>query len=153
MAGQIQVTPMPFPFYYPPAIPPMLYGQGMNIPPAGQHGILPQNTLAANAVPAPGAPVVYPQISDWLRYCDRHPDRAGENFGTHIDAFNQQGYRRINQLTGSRMTVEKMSDWLSIGKGTADLLIHYAEEDVALVKSGMFSMTLADDETAAPQYE
>jgi len=32
-----------------------------------------------------------------------------------------------------------------IGKGTADLLIRYAEEDVELLKSGTFTMTSSDD--------
>jgi hypothetical protein len=50
----------------------------------------------------------------------------------------------MNQLTGPRMTIEKLSEWLSIGVGTADLLIQYAEEDVALIKSGSFSMKLAN---------
>lgn len=89
--------------------------------------------------------VIYPNIADWLNYCDRHPDRAGEDFKTHIAAFNQHGYRRMNQLTGSRMTVEKLSQWLSIGVGTADLLIQYAKEDVALIKNGLFSMKLANE--------
>ena len=53
--------------------------------------------------------------------------------------------RRINQLTGPRMTVEKLSEWLSIGVGTADLLIQYAEEDVVLIKNGLFSMKLENE--------
>ena len=43
------------------------------------------------------------------------------------------------------MTIKKLADWLSIGVGTADLLIQYAEEDVALVKKGLFSMKLANE--------
>ena len=43
------------------------------------------------------------------------------------------------------MSVEKLSDWLNIGKGTADLIIQYAEEDMELIKAGMFSMELADN--------
>jgi hypothetical protein len=38
------------------------------------------------------------------------------------------------------MTVKKLSDWLMIGKGTADLIIHYTEEDMELVKAGTFMM-------------
>ena len=37
-----------------------------------------------------------------------------------------------------------LSNWLAIGKGTADLLIQYAGEDMELVKAGTFSMELAD---------
>ena len=38
------------------------------------------------------------------------------------------------------MSVEKLSEWLNIGKGTADLIIQYVEEDVELVKAGMFNI-------------
>lgn len=40
--------------------------------------------------------------------------------------------------------MERLSDWLDIGKGTADLLIQYAEEDMELMKAGTFSMEVAD---------
>ena len=59
--------------------------------------------------------------------------------------FNVEGYRFIHQLTGPHTLVEKLSAWLNIGKGTADLLIWYAEEDVALIKAGTFTMVLADN--------
>ena len=42
------------------------------------------------------------------------------------------------------MSMEKLSSWLNIGKGTADLLIQYAEEDMMLLKAGNFSMELTD---------
>ena len=32
-----------------------------------------------------------------------------------------------------------------IGKGTADLIIHYTEEDMELVKAGTFMMVWGDD--------
>jgi hypothetical protein len=105
----------------------------------------------AQYAPAGGS-VVYPNISDWLEYCDRHQHRRGEGFSNHIQAFEQEGYRRINQLTGKRMTVEKLSEWVHIGTGTADLLIQYAEEDVELIKRGVFSMSLPDsDDPPAPE--
>jgi hypothetical protein len=107
----------------------------------------------ANQAQHAPAPLVYPKISDWLQYCDRHPDRGGEDFSNHIWAFDREGYHCINQLAGNRMTVEKLLEWLNIGKGTADLLIQYAEEDVELVRNGIFSMSLPDSGApAAPQY-
>jgi hypothetical protein len=90
--------------------------------------------------------VEYPKIADWLGYCDAHPDRHREGFGAHRLKFDQEGYHCINQLAGNCITVEKLSEWLGIGKGTADLLIQYAEEDMELVKGGTFSMVLADAE-------
>jgi len=38
------------------------------------------------------------------------------------------------------MSVENLSNWIEIGKGTADLIIQYAEEDMALVRDGKFTM-------------
>jgi hypothetical protein len=102
--------------------------------------------------PNPAPPIVnqfvkldYPKIATWLNYCDQHPDRCGENFSTHAYKFNAEGYRRINQLTRDRISVENLATWLGIGKGTADLLIGYAEEDIELLKVGKFTMTLADE--------
>src|SRR5271168_741546 len=135
-----QQFPAQFPaapaFYYPqPAIQPVWYGRPMDVP-----------GLPAGLQPVPAATaIVYPSIADWLNYCDSHPDRAGEDFKTHIAVFDRHGFRRMNQLTGPWMTVEKLSDWLSIGIGTADLLIQYAEEDVVLIKNGLFSMKLANE--------
>lgn len=82
----------------------------------------------------------YPKICEWLLYCDTHPQRSGEDLAAHAEKFDREGYRRINQLARTRVSIEKLSEWLGIGKGTADLLIQYAEEDIELVKAGNFSM-------------
>jgi hypothetical protein len=119
---QFLVAPMHAPFYYPsPAVQPMWYGgQG----PPGPYGFQPQNPPTHMAPTFNRAPaVMYPAISEWLKYCDHHPDHGGEDFSVHIEMFCQQGYHHMDQLTGHRITVEKLSDWLHIGKGTADLLI------------------------------
>jgi hypothetical protein len=128
--------PMNFGGYYPP------YGYGMSpwyLPP-------PPPIPAAAPPPAPKKKlhVEFPKISEWLRYCDQHPQRGGENLSTYAWKFDKEGYRRINQLTGDRISVEKLSEWLNIGKGIADLIIRYAEEDVELVKAGEFQMELQD---------
>ena len=70
---------------------------------------------------------------------------CGENLSDHEWKFDRDGYRCIHQLAGDRMTVKKLSDWLMIGKGTADLIIHYTEEDMELVKAGTFMMVWGDD--------
>ena len=135
---------MPYSYYPPPALPPVWYTQG----PQPAIGFAPPNPVPAQAGVALAAnqavAVVYPLIRDWLEYCDRHPGRCGEDFAAHGEKFDKEGYRRINQLARDRITVEKLSEWLQIGKGTADLLIGYAEEDIGLIKAGMFTMTLAD---------
>lgn len=39
--------------------------------------------------------------------------------------------------------VEKLAEWVGIGRGTVDLLIRYTEEDTELVRAGRF-MLLSD---------
>jgi hypothetical protein len=135
--------PMPFGFYPTPnpyfANPMQWQGAGHNLPqppgpPAQGFGVPQANpTVALRHVRGPC-------IFDWLGYCDRLPGRDGEFFFGLADKFDRQGYRTIDQLTGNRMSVENLSNWLEIGKGTADLIIQYAEEDMALVRDGTFTM-------------
>ena len=40
------------------------------------------------------------------------------------------------------MLVENLSNWIGIGKGIVDLIIQYAEEDMASVREGNFTMDL-----------
>jgi hypothetical protein len=142
---------MNFPYgYYPPPymMPPSWYPQQ---PPPALNFVPPTPNLMP-LTPNPAPPVQnqttafeYPNITTWLAYCDQHPNRCGENFSMHAGKFSDEGYRRIQQLTGDRISVEKLSSWLGIGKGTADLLIQYAEEDVALVKVGAFKMAMTNN--------
>ena len=103
--------------------------------------LLRRHALSTNG--SPSAPknvskIDYP-IGDWLQYCDRQPGRSGEIFNALRHKFDAESYRRINQLTGDRITVENLSNWLGIGKGTANLIIQYTE-DVALLQNGEFKM-------------
>ena len=134
---------MPYGFYPPPypfvANPMQWPGASFPQPPGPQsYGVPPANTTA------PPRHVRGPRISDWLQYCDRIPGRDGEFFFGLTDKFDRQGYRTIDQLTSSRMSVENLSSWLEIGKGTADLIIQYAEEDMGLVRDGKFTMEQDD---------
>jgi len=79
-------------------------------------------------------------IADWLALCDLYPQRSGENFSCLGTKFDQEGFRRLHQLTGECITVEKLLEWLDIGKGTADLLLRYVEEDTAAIRAGAFQM-------------
>ena len=71
--------------------------------------------------------VEYPTIAAWLAYCDKHPGRSGEDLSELLPNFQKEGFRHIHQLTGDRITVEKLAEWVGIGRGTADLLIRYAD--------------------------
>ena len=108
------------PFYHPQF--PLLHPQQYTVPPM-------------MSVPSPPIqPLDYPLISEWLAQCDDHPQRSGEDFTNLVPKFDQEGFRCLHQLTGDQITVEKLSEWLGIGKGTADLILRYAEEDIVLMR-------------------
>lgn len=139
-----------------PVQPPMAMPYGVYPPPQayfpgpyqqwfpGFHAPSPTGMPSYPGLPTPPVQnhIEVPKISDWLRYCDKHPGRWGDNlFALAGYKLEQEGYRRIDQLTRDHISVENLSSWLSIGKGTADLIIRYADEDMILVKVGQFSMT------------
>ena len=74
-----------------------------------------------------------------MLFVNKHTaDAAGDSLNASLLQFEEQGYRRIDQIT--RATIEQLSDWLMIGKGIADLMITYAREDMRLLGEGRFSM-------------
>jgi hypothetical protein len=151
------MEPMPFPYGYypPPLLTPNMYYSGLGFPQAfpGYGGPPPSGLLAPTdnvlqqKAPTPSASTLppqqalkYPRILEWIEYCDQHPNRSDGNLGTLIPKLQAQGFCYINQLTGDHITIEKLSDWLSIGAGTADLLIRFAQEDCQLIAQGSFAM-------------
>ena len=94
--------------------------------------------LMTSVLPTP--PIKYPLIAEWLVQCDDHPQCSSEDFTNLVPKFDKEGFRRLHQLTGGRITVEKLSEWLGIGKGTADLILRYAEEDIAAIRARAFQM-------------
>ena len=46
----------------------------------------------------------------------------------------------IDQLTSGHISIESLSSWMNIGKGTADYIIQYADEDMVLVNNSKFKM-------------
>jgi hypothetical protein len=115
--GQVPIYNLPFP------------------PPHAQHYMVPPTTPALLT-----QPVDYPMITEWLAYCDNHPQHSGEDFNNLVPKFDKEGFRRLHQLTGDRIMVKKLSEWLGIGKGTADLILRYAEEDIMAIHTGTFQM-------------
>lgn len=142
----LPAPPMPPYGFYPPPNPYFLNPTGMQW--AG--GLPPQAGPPVPGPPqpnptAPGGPQKHirgPHISAWLQYCNRLPGLDGEKFSAFAEKFDKEGYRTIDQLIGSRMSVENLSNWLGIGKGIADRIIQYAEEDMAYVRDGNFTMDL-----------
>ena len=84
--------------------------------------------------------IVYPIIADWLGLCNDHPQRSGGNLSRLWTKFKDEGFRDLNQLTGEHITIKNLSKWIGIGKGTADLILRYVEEDTAAIHAGVFQM-------------
>ena len=102
----------------------------MPAPPSDQ--LATQTNLAAD--------LDYPSIMRWLSYCDQHAHRGGRDLSKHVVAFDDEGFVTIDQLVGPCVNIEKLSEWLGIRKGTADLILRYAEMDVGLVKAGKLNL-------------
>lgn len=141
-----QPMPMPYGFYPPPHMyfPHPMPQQGWPSMPPG----FPPNQSGPNV---PMKSIKGPAIRDWLNHCESLPDRRGPSFRALAEKFEEQGYRTIDQLTSSRIAVVDLSVWLEIGKGTADLIISYADEDMVLVRNGMFKMHSAPAASDDPQ--
>jgi hypothetical protein len=106
-----------------------------NPPFSSLHPMVPPTTPAL-----PMQPLKYPLIVEWPTYCDGHLQCAGEDFTSIMPKFDKEGLWCLHQLISDNITVEKLSDWLGIGKGMADLIIRYAEEDIAAIHAGGFQM-------------
>lgn len=82
----------------------------------------------------------YPLITEWLAYCDQHAHQGGRDLSRYAAAFDDEGFLTVDQLVGPRVNIEKLSEWLRIGKGTADLILRYAEMVVNFVKAGKLNL-------------
>ena len=102
--------------------------------------------LAAGLNPQVDAPtpadanIVFPDVSDWAKYCDSIPRRRRADLGTLSDKFTQEGFFEINQLTKDRISLSELAQSLGIGFGIAGLIVRYVEEDIAQIRAGTFTM-------------
>ena len=67
---------------------------------------------------------------------------SGDNLAALATNFDAQGYWTIDQLTSGRISIKNLSSWMNIGKGTANYIIQYADEDMVLTNDG--KLTMAD---------
>jgi hypothetical protein len=132
--------------YYPMQASMGLHPGAMGVPPQAGSNLHPI-AMQTQSLPSKkmDSPKVIPKVIPWLNYCDRHPNRCGDSLSDYAHKFDQEGYRRVDQLTSNRVSVENLAGWVKIGTGIAGLVIHYADEDMVLVNAGQFSMTLPDD--------
>jgi hypothetical protein len=102
----------------------------------------PQVGVPSEATPA-AEDIVFPDVSDWARYCDSIPKRRRARLSTLGDKLTEQGFFEIDQLTGDRISHNDLAQSIGIGMGIAALIVKYAEEDVARVREGTFNMNSA----------
>lgn len=105
----------------------------------------PQAGAPSGAVPlapavAADADIVFSDVADWVIYCDSIPKRRRAKIGTLGDKMVQEGFFEIDQLIGSRISHIDLAQSLGIGVGLAALIVRFAEEDVAQVRTGTFNM-------------
>ena len=152
-SGSGMMVPMPilipYPTYPPPVAATPWYPQpsqmqpGMfpgHLPFPGVHGMPPNLLTNAPAIPTP-SPV--PKLAAWLEYCDQHVDQSGDNLAQYKDQFKAEGFCCLDQLVGNIMSVEDILRWLLIKKGVAITILNYANDDMALVRAGKFTMPQA----------
>lgn len=87
--------------------------------------------------------IVFPDVSEWVVYCDRHPQWSRARIGDLSAKLDKQGYLWIDQLTSDQVSQSNLAEYLSIGLGTAALIIKYADDDMACVRERTFNMDLA----------
>jgi hypothetical protein len=87
--------------------------------------------------------IEFPDVSDWVIYCNSLPKRSWAQLGSLHDRLRNQGFFEIDQLTGDCISHSDLAQSLGIGMGIAALIVKYAEDDVAQVHAGTFKMNLA----------
>ena len=85
----------------------------------------------------------FPDVGDWVTYCDNHPKCSRVQLGTLCNKLFQQGFFDINQLIGDHISHSDLTQCLRVGMGIAALIVRYAEEDVANVCTGTFNINPA----------
>ena len=81
-----------------------------------------------------------PTVSEWAQYCDNHPKCSKANLSTLCKKFEQEGYLNIEQLTSAYISLIELVQSLGISFGFAKLIICYADENVASIYNGTFSL-------------
>jgi len=87
--------------------------------------------------------IEFPDVDDWVIYCDKQKKRFRADLGALRERLLEQGFFEIDQLTGDRVLCSDLASCLNIGMGRAGLIIRYAEEDVASVRAGTFTLNPA----------
>jgi len=131
-------------FQYPPAafmqMPPWM--MGMMAPPLTvPAGMMNPNPAPAQPQVPDDAEIDFPEVQAWAAHCDANAKRARlGGIGDLRWKLTQEGYVEIDQLIGNRVSQADLANALGIGLGRAGLIIKWADEDVAKVRSGNFTL-------------
>ena len=125
----------------------------MNVPGFPMHPGLPNTTVPTaptnlNAHHAPEATqtttadndLLYPDVADWIQYCDRHPKRLKARLGDLGVVLAREGFDSLDQLGKKHVADSDLARSLGIGLGRAARITTFAEEDIALLRAGQFDM-------------
>lgn len=81
--------------------------------------------------------VHYPKLSEWLPELDGKDAADGRNVTCFLKAFTDEEYIRINELSTSHMTSEKLMALIpGLRTGTADYLLAAARRDRCAIEAG-----------------
>jgi len=104
-----------------------------------QSHTFPQQSLPS---PQPFTPPIpnpeIPNIVQWFKYLDQDERRNkdGITFAPYGATLKAKGFLRISQLTSEFVKLPDLQAWLGIEVGTVILILEYAKEDLAAIKSG-----------------
>jgi hypothetical protein len=81
-------------------------------------------------------------MTAWFSYLDTHAGRNQDRifFGPYGEKLESKGFRRIDLLKRDLITPSDLEEWLGIDTGTAFLILHYAQEDIAAIKEGKLNI-------------
>ena len=114
---------------------------------AGPQASMPFHHASEKAPPAlttaADTDINFLDVGNWVTYCNNHPKHSWAQLGTLRDKLFQQGFFDIDQLIGDHISHSDLAQCLGVGMGIAALIVRYAEEDVANVRTGTFNMNPA----------
>lgn len=99
----------------------------------------PSSSNTPSLSPHPTIPITdIPDIVSWFAFLDRHEQRNqdGLTFTPYGPILKAKGFLRLSQLTLDFFRLSDLQTWLGIEVGTAILIMQYAEEDLAAIRSG-----------------
>ncbi|KAG9310732.1 hypothetical protein JVU11DRAFT_9336 [Chiua virens] len=79
-----------------------------------------------------------PDLVSWLVYLDQHParNRHGIKFAPFGEVMRAKGFVQLSQLLCKYIQLSDLQSMFNIEVGTAILILLYAEQDLAAIKSG-----------------